>query len=89
MAHDYRYAVKRGNKWLQGIESNENYCCSATAPTMGSRYTYSEYKTVWGTEQKTFERLTAANYIKVLLEEYRWGDKCTMKIQVIPVPQEG
>lgn len=56
---------------------------------MGSRYTYSEYKTVWGTEQETFERLTAANYIKVLLEEYRWGDKCQMKIQVIPVPQEG
>ena len=65
------YAIKRGNKWLQGVKANEKYCCSATAPTMGNRYAYSEYKTMWGDDQKTFEPLTATGYIKTLLEEYR------------------
>ena len=69
------YAIKRGNKWLQGVKANEKYCCSATAPTMGNRYAYSEYKTMWGDDQKTFEPLTATGYIKTLLEEYRWGER--------------
>lgn len=85
---DMRYAVKRGNKWLQEIEPNKNYCCSGTAPTMGNRYTYSEFKTVWGSEPKYFERLTLANYIKVLLEEYRWGDKPAMVFRVVPGHRE-
>ena len=89
MASDYRYAVKRGNRWLQGIEPNEKYCWSGTAPTMGNRHTHSEYKTVWGTEQKLFEKMTAANYIKTLMEEYRWGDKSPMKFQIIPVLNGG
>ena len=83
------YAIKRGNKWLQGVKANEKYCCSATAPTMGNRYAYSEYKTMWGDDQKTFEPLTATGYIKTLLEEYRWGDKAAMKFTVVPVVLEG
>lgn len=83
----FRYAIKRGGKWLQGVEPNSNYCCSKTAPTMGNRFAYSEYKTVWGIEQKSFERLTAGNYIKTLIEEYRWGDKCPMKFQIVPISE--
>ena len=83
------YAIKRGNKWLQGVKANEKYCCSATAPTMGNRYAYSEYKTIWGDDQKTFEPLTATGYIKTLLEEYRWGDKAAMKFTVVPIVLEG
>lgn len=83
---DVKYAIKRSGKWLQGIEPNKNYCCSATAPTMGNRYTYSEYKTVWGTEQVAFERLTATNYIKTLMEEYRWGDKVAMDFKIVAIP---
>lgn len=83
------YAIKRGNKWLQGVEANEKYCCSATAPTMGNRYAYSEYKTIWGEDQKTFEPLTATGYIKTILEEYRWGDKAAMKFTVVPIVLEG
>lgn len=82
------YAIKRGNKWLQGVKTNEKYCCSATAPTMGNRYAYSEYKTMWGDDQKTFEPLTAAGYIKTLFEEYRWGDKTAMKFAVVPIVLE-
>ena len=83
------YAIKRGNKWLQGVKANEKYCCSATATTMGNRYAYSEYTTMWGDEQKTFEPLTATGYIKTILEEYRWGDKIDMKFTVVPVVLEG
>lgn len=25
---DVRYAIKRGGKWLQGVEPNQNYCNS-------------------------------------------------------------
>ena len=80
-----KYAIKRGKKWLQGVAPNEKYCCSATAPTMGNRYTYSEFKTIWGDEPKTFERLTAAGHIGTLMEEYRWGDRKALKIVIIPV----
>ena len=83
------YAIKRGNKWLHGVKANEKYCCSATAPTMGNRYAYSEYKTIWGDDQKTFEPLTATGYIKTLFEEYRWGDKTAMKVAIVPVVLEG
>lgn len=80
---DIRYAAKRNGKWLQGIEPNQNYCCAKTAPTMGNRYTYSEFKTVWGTEQKFFEPLTFLGYIRTLTEEYRWGDKKHSDFKII------
>lgn len=82
---DVRYAIKRGGKWLQGVEPNQNYCNSAKAPTMGDRHTYSEYKTVWGTEQVAFERLTATNYIKTIMKEYRWGDKPATDFKVVAI----
>lgn len=82
---DVRYAIKRGNRWLQGIKTSPNYVGSGTAPTMGTRYTFSEFQTVWGKEQVLFERLTLANYIKVLTEEYRWGYLKPMEFKVIAV----
>lgn len=82
---DIRYAIKRGNRWLQGIKESPSYVGSATAPTMGARYTHSEFQTVWGKEKVTFERLTAANCIKVLLEEYRWGDLKPMEFKVVNI----
>lgn len=71
---DVRYALKRGSKWLQSVDVNENYTPNGKAPTMGDRHTYSEYRTIWGADPVFFERLTLASYIKILCEEYRWGD---------------
>lgn len=85
---DIRYAIKRGNRWLQGIKSSPNYVRSGTAPTMGTRYTYSEFQTEWGKEQVIFERLTLASYIKVLTEEYRWGDLKPNDFTVVTVCEE-
>lgn len=80
---DVRYAVKRGNKWLQGIEANEHYAPTGMAPTMGNRHTYSEYRTVWGDKPVFVERLTLASHIKILCEEYRWGDLKAVDFKVI------
>lgn len=85
MAKDIRYSIKKGKKYLQGIEPNEHYCCSSTAPTMGNRFSYSEYKTIWGDNPVFFERLTASNYIKIIMEEFRWGDLSHTELKIIPL----
>lgn len=40
-----KYAIKRNGLYLQGIEINEKYEKTVTAPTMGNAHVYSEYKT--------------------------------------------
>ena len=82
------YAIKRGRKYLQGIDANKRYMKDARAPTMGVRHGYSEFKTIWGDEPKLFEKLTAANYLKTLFEEYRWGEKAPIEIKIIPMEGE-
>lgn len=78
------YAIKYRNQYVVGAEPNEKYCSSAKAPTMGARYDHSEYKTVLSCEPEYFERLTAIGYLRVLMEEFRWGDKKPHKIELIP-----
>ena len=78
------YTIKYGNQYVVGTEQNERYCSSAKAPTMGARYDHSEYKTVWSNDPVYFERMTAINHLKVLVEEFRWGDKKPSKIELIP-----
>jgi hypothetical protein len=71
---NYHISRKTGTEYLQGIEPNEHYRASATAPTMGNRHSYAEYRTIWGRVPVAFERMTSANYIKIIMEEFRWGD---------------
>ena len=78
------YSIKCGRKYLKRTEPNEKYCHSATAPTMGARHDHSEYKTVRSNDPVYFERMTAINHLKVLMEEFRWGDKKPSKIELIP-----
>lgn len=82
MAKTHFYAIKRNGKYLQGIEANENYATGACAPTMGVRHTLSEYRSIWDKDPKRFEPLTAANYIKVIFEEYRWETKSAADIKI-------
>jgi hypothetical protein len=78
------YAIKCGDQYIVGAEPNEKYCSSKTAPTMGTRYDHSEYKTVLSCEPAYFERLTAIGYLRVLMEEFRWGDKKPNEVELIP-----
>ena len=77
------YTIKYGNQYVVGTEPNERYCSSAKAPTMGARYDHSEYKTVLSCDPSYFERLTAIGYLRVLMEEFRWGDKKPSKVELI------
>lgn len=78
------YAIKYGSQYVVGTEPNEIYCSTAKAPTMGARYDHSEYKTVLSCDPHYFERLTAIGYLRVLMEEFRWGDKKKNKVELIP-----
>ena len=79
-----KYAIKRGNEYLQRIEANENYSRTGTAPTMGAKHSYSEFVSVWGKELCYIEPLTVSSYLKVLFEEYRWNEKKPKEIKIIP-----
>lgn len=83
------YKIEMNGKYLQGIEPNEYYSRTGTAPTMGARHTPAEYKTIWGSEIKMFEPLTATNYIKCVFEEFRWQDRKPADLKIIPVEREG
>ena len=82
------YAIKRKIPgsfcYLKDIKPNEKYSKSACAPTMGDRHAHSEFKTMWTDEPVLFERLTAVNYLKTALEEFRWGDETPKEITLIP-----
>ena len=79
-----KYAIKCGDKYLQGIEPNKYYSRTGTAPTMGARHCFHEYETTWRKEFKITEPLTTINYLKVLFEEYRWEEKEPIEIEIIP-----
>lgn len=84
MAKTINYSIKRKDGFfLQGIKPNESYHANAKAPTMGHAHVYSEYETEWGEEPKSFEPLTLASCIKVILEEYRWETKKPMEFTVM------
>ena len=78
------YAIKIGRKYVKGIEPNEKYAKSSTAPTIRMRYAHSDFVTVLSDEVVYIERLTAINYLRTLMEEFRWGDKKPRKIELIP-----
>ncbi len=84
MAKSLKYAIKRNGLYLHGIEPNKLYAKGACAPTMGARHTNAEYSSYYGKEPCYFEPLTAANYIKVIFEEYRWETKkyADLKVEV-------
>ena len=79
-----KYAIKCGNKYMQGIEPNEYYSRTGTAPTMGARHCFHEYKSIWGDEIKGTEPLTTVSYLKVIFEEYRWEERDPKEIEIIP-----
>lgn len=85
------YAIKKGRLYLQGTAANERYCPTSRAPTMGRRHDHSEYRSIWGSEPKGFERLTALDNLRVVLEEFRWGDLVPKKVILVPLDevQEG
>ena len=79
------YIIKRDGEYLIGVEPNEHYSRTGTAPAMGARHCFHEYVTVWGCEPRPTEPLTAASNLKVLFEEYRWEERDPKNIEIIPI----
>ena len=81
----FLYTIRLGDKYLQGIEANENYSPYACAPTMGNRYTPNDYKTIWGDSPKLIEKLTVSSYLQVLFNEFVWKEQKLNNIIIEPV----
>lgn len=79
----FMYAIVRDGEYLEKIEPNEHYCRTGAAPTMGTRFTFAEYKTVWGKTPTFFEPYTVVNNLRILLEEYRWETKELQNVEII------
>ena len=74
---------------LQGIDINENYSRTGTAPTMGVRHSFNEFKTIWAMKPKAFDYRTLGGYINVLLNEYQWDDRPREAFVVLPCDENG
>lgn len=88
MAKQLFYTIRRSGLYLQGIALNESAGKDQVAPTMGVRYSQSDYQTIWGKTQKKIEPLTVASYIKVILEEYRWEQIKPELITITPEKEQ-
>lgn len=82
------YTIKVGNKYIKDIESNENYAFGARAPTMGNCHTNSEFTIILDDEPTLIEKLTVANYLRVLFEEFTWQEKPLNKIIIEPITRK-
>ena len=83
------YSLEKDGLFVQGIETNDKYCPSSKAPTMGRRHDTSEFKCIFGETETWFERLTLKNYIMVLTEQIRWGDLTPTNFKInVKTPEE-
>ena len=79
------YTIRVGDKYVKEIEANENYAFSAHAPTMGNCHTNSEFTIILDDMPTLIEKLTVANYLRVLFEEFTWQEKPLNKIIIEPI----
>ena len=64
--------IRDGCKYLQRFEANETYISSIRA-IQSNLHNDSEYTSIWSTDQKAFDLITARGYLQTLCEEMRWG----------------
>ena len=61
-----------GVRYLQRFEANETYIAQKRA-IQSVAHDASEFTSVWGSDQKAFDLITAKGYLTTLCEEMRWG----------------
>lgn len=64
--------IKNGTRYLQRFETNETYIAQKRA-IQSNRHDASEYTSIWGSDPKAFDLITARGYLQALCEEMRWG----------------
>lgn len=83
------YTIKVNGKYIKTIEANSNYTFGACSPTMGTCHSNCEFTVVLDDEPTLIEKLTVANYLKVLFSEFTWQEKPLGIITVEPVVKRG
>lgn len=64
--------IRDGVRYLQGFESNETYIAQKRA-IQSSLHDASEFNSIWSSDPKAFDLITAKGYLNMLCEEMRWG----------------
>lgn len=64
--------IKDGCRYLQGFEANEKYIAQKRA-IQSTLHDASEFTSVWSSDPKAFDLITAKGYLQMLCEEMRWG----------------
>lgn len=64
--------VRDGVRYLQRFEPNETYIAQKRA-IQSVPHDASEFTSVWSSDPKSFDLITARGYLTSLCEEMRWG----------------
>ena len=64
--------IKDGVQFLQRFDPNETYVAQKRA-VQSNPHDASEYTSVWTSEPKSFDLITARGYLQTLCEEIRWS----------------
>lgn len=64
--------IKDGARYLQRFEPNETYVAQKRA-IQSNPHDASEFKSIWSSDPKSFDLITAKGYLQTLCEEMRWS----------------
>lgn len=64
--------IMDGVRYLQRFEINETYIAQKRA-IQSNLHDASEFNSVWSSDPKAFDIITAKGYLQTLCEEMRWG----------------
>lgn len=64
--------IMDGVRYLQRFDINETYIAQKRA-IQSNLHDASEFTSIWGSDPKAFDLITARGYLQTLCEEMRWG----------------
>lgn len=64
--------IRDGVRYLQRFEPNETYIAQKRA-IQSTLHDASEFTSIWASDPKSFDLITAKGYLQMLCEEMRWG----------------
>ena len=64
--------IRDGVRYLQRFEPNETYVAQKRA-IQSTPHDATEFTSIWSSDPKAFDLITASGYLKLLCEEMRWG----------------
>ena len=64
--------IRDGVRYLQRFDENETYIAQKRA-IQSQPHDASEFTSIWSSNPKSFDLITARGYLQMLCEEMRWG----------------